>query len=1270
MEALVLHIYNFFSKNKAIFWSVLLLAFLPILFLTSQLKLDEDITKILPGNKDSKQYNQSLKDSKIMDKLVIRIALKDSATVQPDRLSSYAATFVDELESRKDLQPLIREVRHRLPEDMMLKAYSIFYNNLPFFLEQQDYLKIDSAVTEAGVARNLEKDYHILVSPMSMVIKEQIKKDPLHFTALVLSKLQTLQISNKYKLYDSYIVSNDHKSLLLFISPANPASESVKNGKLIDGIDAIAHKLSLNGYSDVDLEYFGAAAMAVVNARQIQKDILITVSIALISICLLLWIYFRKASLPLIILLPIAFGMAFALTIIYLYKQHISAIALGAGGVIIGIAVNYSLHVFTHYKHTRSIAVVIKDLSLPLFIGSTSTIGAFFSLLFVNSEILFDFGLFSGLSLIGTILFTLLFLPQFLIYYNFKESHDSNTWMSNVIAKADWLARPYYKYMFLLIVAISVLFFFTYRNVQFENDLNALSYMTPQLKKAEQDLNVENNKSKRSIYLLFKGKNLNEAIKYNEEALGTINNLINKHAVYKYSGITSFITSGSATATRKALWDNYWTLEKKTGLKKTIEQLAPQYGFKANAFDGLYALLDKNYTIISSAELATLKEYFLKEYLSNTDGNIIVMASLEIPAEQSTFVYEKLSSLEGLFVLDKQHLIKKFISIVEADFNQILYTSSLLVFSVLLLFYGRIELALITFIPMLISWLWILGFMSLFDLRFNIVNIIISTFIFGLGDDYSIFMMDGLLMEYKDGTRNLSSYKVAILLSAITTLLGMGVLIFAQHPALRSIAVISVVGILCVLFISYTLIPIIFRALISNRVKKGLGPITLISFIWTLAGYIVFLIGSFSLIVCGFLLFKILRLKGARVRLFYHFSIRHVTRSLMYSIFYAKKRYINECKEDLTKPAIIVLNHQSILDILLVLAAHPKVILFVKDWVWDSIFLGPIARMAGFYNVTDGAEKGLEVVKERISEGYSIVIFPEGSRSEHGQIRRFHKGAFLLAQELQLDILPVVIHGTGYCISSKDFLLRKGILTVKILPRITYDNKIYGASYQEQCKSVRKLMIEEYKKVNANMEPSFFYNQLLQKYVYKGPLLVWQIRFSFWFKNNYKILNDIIPLQGTIYEVGCNYGFLSYVLAFASSGRIITGIDSDEEKIKMANLSKYNTDNISFTHSNSRSYLYDNADAIIINNSCKNSEERITLIRHCIANLNNDGVLILLENNTKETLFSSIISRNKRSVNSWRAVINTTELSAVLSQLNIKTRCIDSNSGVICILQK
>src|SRR5690606_19125651 len=120
----------------------------------------------------------------------------------------------------------------------------------------------------------------------------------------------------------------------------------------------------------------------------------------------------------------------------------------------------------------------------------------------------------------------------------------------------------------------------------------------------------------------------------------------------------------------------------------------------------------------------------------------------------------------------------------------------------LLIAYGRLELALISFLPMALSWIWILGIMSVFDLQFNFINIIICTLIFGLGDDYSIFMMDSLQHKYKYGNRKIESARSAVYLSAITTLIGLGVLIFAKHPALKSIALIAVIGLTSVVFIS------------------------------------------------------------------------------------------------------------------------------------------------------------------------------------------------------------------------------------------------------------------------------------------------------------------------------------------------------------------------------------------------------------------------------------------------------------------------------------
>lgn len=142
-----------------------------------------------------------------------------------------------------------------------------------------------------------------------------------------------------------------------------------------------------------------------------------------------------------------------------------------------------------------------------------------------------------------------------------------------------------------------------------------------------------------------------------------------------------------------------------------------------------------------------------KEWIGKVDGKPSIINHVKVDAENREKIYQAFESEPNIVVFDKQNLTSKFVDIISSDFNTILLLTSILVFGFMLLNHGRVELAVINFLPMLISWLWILGIMALFGIKFNIINIIISTFIFGLGDDYSIFIMDGLLNEYKFGKK-------------------------------------------------------------------------------------------------------------------------------------------------------------------------------------------------------------------------------------------------------------------------------------------------------------------------------------------------------------------------------------------------------------------------------------------------------------------------------------------------------------------------------------
>ena len=158
------------------------------------------------------------------------------------------------------------------------------------------------------------------------------------------------------------------------------------------------------------------------------------------------------------------------------------------------------------------------------------------------------------------------------------------------------------------------------------------------------------------------------------------------------------------------------------------------------------------------------------------------------------------------------------VEIVHDDFSTTLWISSLFVLAVLLLSFRNIWIALLSFLPMSISWYVMQGYMALLGLEFNLINIVISTFVFGIGVDYSIFVMEGLLAEARKGEKNMLGYhKVAIFYSAMVLAIVTFSLIFARHPAIHSIGVITLIGMASTILITYSLQPWIFRLLTRSR---------------------------------------------------------------------------------------------------------------------------------------------------------------------------------------------------------------------------------------------------------------------------------------------------------------------------------------------------------------------------------------------------------------------------------------------------------------------
>ncbi|POY36554.1 glycerol acyltransferase [Solitalea longa] len=1215
METLFIKLYNYFEKRRAALYIWLSLCFLVSIFFALRLQFEEDISKVLPKDKKIDKMNQVFQNSKFMDKLVLTVSLKDTlAEAQPDSLVAYA----NELNTviLEKMQPYVAKVNFKVDDDMALQMFNNIQENLPIYLNENDYKHIDSLIEPKQVEKTVENNYHILSSPAGFALKNMIINDPVGITFLGLKKLQQLQYDASFELYDNCVVTKDHKHLLMFITPVYPPNNTGKNDQLLTQLDKSIDSLNNSSFRSINTSYFGAAAVAVGNAKQLRKDTMYTQGLTVLFLILFIGFYFRKKRAPFIILLPVVFGTVFSLALIYLIKGNISVIALGTGCVVFGIAVNYSLHVFNHYRHVGSMHEVLKDLSFPLTIGGLTTIGGFLCLQFVKSEMLKDLGLFAALNLIGASLFSLVFLPHLIRSKN-NETETEKT-------KLDWLDkisnyRPEKnKGLLAAIAVITLVLAYTSQWVGFEADMNKMNFMSDKVKKDESDLNRINAYSLQSVYLVSEGKDLNDALQNNEKINAEIEQLKQKGIVKKYSGVSSLIISDSIQKIRIARWNAYWTPLKKQQLLTTLKTEGAKLKFKASAFNNFENLLDRQFTPVSIQSQDALRKNFLDDYITEKKGSASVVTLVKIDPKDKHLLYSMFEKNEQLTVIDKQYLTSRFVEIINQDFSSIALMSSILVLVVLLLTYGRIELALVSFIPMAITWVWILGLMGLFGIKFNIINIIISALIFGLGDDYSLFIMDGLLQEYKTGKKNLSSFKSSIILSAITTIAGLGVLIFAKHPALKSIALISIIGILCVVIISQVLIPFLFNILIKNRVHKHQNPWTFFSWLKSVFAFSYFVFGCLLLSVLGCLIIKLNPFKKVRAKYIYHFILSKFAWSMMYIMGNVKKEIINEQGEDFAKPAVIVSNHQSFLDILTMIMLHPKLVLLTNSWVWNSPFFGFVVRMADYYPVDNGAENSIALLEAKVKQGYSVVVFPEGTRTLDGTMKRFHKGAFYLAEQLQLDILPIVLHGTGYTMSKGDFLLKDGTITVKFLPRISLLNTDFGETYTERAKQIGRYFRKEFALLRSQIEgPEYYKEQLIYKYLYKGPVLEWYMKVKLKLEKNYHLFHELVPAEGKVLDMGCGYGFMSYMLHYLSPKRVITGVDYDEEKIDTANYCFGRSEEVQFAYADITTFEFDQQDVFILSDMLHYLQpvQQKQLIERCIDKLNAGGSIIIRDGN-------------------------------------------------------
>ena len=262
----------------------------------------------------------------------------------------------------------------------------------------------------------------------------------------------------------------------------------------------------------------------------------------------------------------------------------------------------------------------------------------------------------------------------------------------------------------------------------------------------------------------------------------------------------------------------------------------------------------------------------------------------------------------------------------------------------------------------------------------------------------------------------------------------------------------------------------VYRWMTEKDGKPREVPITTRRITYSLFALLFFLSVMYLFVLPYTWLFFHLRKPTEQRKLKYHRLLQRMSHFVIHRVPGVRFHLDNQVGEDFERPAVVISNHQSHLDLMCLMMLTPKIVFLTNDWVWNNPFYGMVIHQAEFYPVSDGIEHHVDRLRDLYQRGYSIAVFPEGTRSEDCRILRFHQGAFFLAEQLGAEILPIFLHGVGHVLPKRDFMLREGAIDVEVGERIALDDARFSSQLLERTRQMRHMYQARYQAMCERLE--------------------------------------------------------------------------------------------------------------------------------------------------------------------------------------------------------
>jgi predicted exporter len=795
--------------------------------LSTRLEMDEDIMRMLPQRNEAiGRYLHAFRQLRQIDTLVIDVGI-----AKPNNPILFAAA--DKVFERLQAQPEMTNISYRLELHDFPGTLRLLHATLPNLLgTEDDYAELAQATEPQAIEDRLEWLKRSLAQPQGFVVKDVASVDPIGLSAPVLKRLKSAQAGfDDATIVEGRIVSSDGCHVLLRALPQFPSSDIERSGLLVDRLlqETAQIEKAFIDYG-VHVSIIGGHRIGLDNSRLIRRDASRAITVAVVAMFLLAFVAYRRQWLALVTLVPPAVAVTVAGAVLCFVNTRISAIAVGCGTILLGITIDYAIHVLYHIdNHThsdqRSIAVTVQGIVAPIVIGALTTLSAFLVMLISPVESHRQIGLFSAVGVAVAALTSLVLIPL-MVPLDTQGSRPPLV-MTRVFNRfLIWRTRNA-MFVTALVVGITAVSLIGIPRLRTDGDISKLNGVTADTAADQAGLWKTWGAAASATTILVTGTNMQEALELNERIADSLAPLKREGFVTSYATIASICPSLKRQAMNQKQWAAFWTPTRKETLLNALPGIASRQGFRMAGIINSLDVLDAPPRELRPEDLQdTILQEVISQRTHPFEDTISISTGVKLASPEH---YDRIAAalhaaVPQATLLNRVAFSREVAGLAKRGITQFAVVVAVVDMLILLLLLGNLGLVAVTLLPIAVGLLWTAGTMGLLGITINTVNFVFVVFIIGVGIDYSLFMVTSERALFRGEGDRLAATSGSITICALTTICGFGVLAVARHPALHSIGVTAFIGMLFSMLATVLLVPPCARKVLQLTDRRNAVP--------------------------------------------------------------------------------------------------------------------------------------------------------------------------------------------------------------------------------------------------------------------------------------------------------------------------------------------------------------------------------------------------------------------------------------------------------------